>query len=281
MPPPHGGNLSFNSTEGYTTGDAPDDPDFLDQDEFLASLEATYHLPKDLQVGAYYRWTRTRIYEKIPDECLPFDITVRVATLGLRSVVDRFDFFFDPREGWGLTSDFGWSGGTIGSELEYLSWLTGFGLALEPFADSTWMQTVKIGIAEPLKGTSLDSEARFFAGGQSSVRGFDLDTVGPTTPGVGCYLIDPSPDECEVPRGGGALFVLNEELRIPVWRELRLAIFADVGQVWETWREADFDLSVGVGVGIRWSTPIGPLWVRPRRVFRSHRESRACVSFAL
>ncbi|MCG6950604.1 MAG: BamA/TamA family outer membrane protein [Acidobacteria bacterium] len=252
IPPPPGGNLSFISTVGYATGDAPDDPDFLDQDEFLASLEATYRLPNDMQVGGYYRWTRTRTYEKIPDDFLPFDITVRVGTLGLRSVVDRFDFFFDPRKGWGLTSDFGWSGEAIGSELEYLSWLTGFGLALETFAGSTWMQTVKIGIAEPLKGTSLDTEAKFFAGGQSSVRGFDLNTVGPVTYGS---------DGTLVPAGGAVLFVLNEELRIPVlWDPLRLAIFADVGQVWETREDLDFDFSVGVGIGIRWSTPIGPLW---------------------
>jgi len=75
--------------------------------------------------------------------------------------------------------------------------------------------------------------------------------VGPTTYGFEGSL---------VPAGGGALFILNEELRIPIWDPLRLAVFADIGQVWESWREADFDLSVGVGIGVRWSTPIGPLW---------------------
>ncbi|MDH3815209.1 MAG: translocation/assembly module TamB domain-containing protein [Acidobacteriota bacterium] len=246
IPPVPGGRLSFITTVGYTTGDDPIQPDIFNQDVKLASLGASYRLPKNLLVGVYYRWTDTRTYEKIPDDFLPRDRKIQVGTLGIRAVVDRFDYLFDPRRGWGLTSDLGWSGAAIGSDLEFVSWLSGFSLALEPFHDATWMQAMRVGVAEPLQGTNLDPEARFFAGGQASIRGFDLNSVGP--------------DFFGIPAGGGALFVLNEELRIPVWNPLRLAVFADIGQVWESWREADFNLSVGVGVGIRWSTPIGPLW---------------------
>ena len=114
------------------------------------------------------------------------------------------------------------------------------------------MQTARIGIAEPLKDQNLIRDVRFFAGGQSSVRGFDLNSVGPVTFG---------PDFSLVPAGGGALFVLNEELRVPIWGSLRAALFTDFGQVWESWSEADGELSIGVGLGLRWSTPIGPLWV--------------------
>jgi len=238
IPPVPGGRLSFITTLGFTTGDDRIQPEFFNQDVLLASLEASYRLPRNLQVGVYYRWTDTRTYEKIPDPDLPRDRDLQVGTLGIRAVIDRFDYLFDPRRGWGLTSDLGWSGAAIGSDLESVSWLSGFSLALEPFHDATWMQAMRVGVAEPLKGTNLDPEALFLAGGQASIRGFDLNSVGP----------------------GGALFVLNEELRIPIWNELRLAVFADIGQVWESWRVADFDLSVGVGVGIRWSTPIGPLW---------------------
>jgi len=251
LPPVPGGRLSFISTIGYSTGDAPDEPDLLNRDQKLASLEASYRLPRSVQVGVYYRWTDTRTYEKIPDFFFPIDINVQVGTLGARTIIDRFDYLFDPRSGWGLTSDVGWSGEAIGSDLEYVSWLSGFSLALEPIQDATWMQSLRFGVAEPLKGTSLDREARFFAGGQASVRGFDLNTVGPVTFGI---------DSSLVPAGGGALLILNEELRIPVWDPIRLAVFADIGQVWESWREADYDFSVGVGIGVRVSTPIGPLW---------------------
>jgi outer membrane protein assembly factor BamA len=246
IPPVPGGRLSFISTIGYSTGDDSIQPELFNQDVMLASLEASYRLPRNLQVGVYYRWTDTRTYEKIPDEDFPRETDLQVGTLGTRAVVDRFDYLFDPRRGWGLTSDLGWSGAAVGSDLEYVSWLSGFSLALEPFHDATWMQAMRVGVSEPLKGTNLDPEARFFAGGQASIRGFDLNSVGPEAFGL--------------PTGGGALFVLNEELRIPIWDPLRLAVFADIGQVWESWREADFNLSVGVGFGVRWSTPIGPLW---------------------
>jgi outer membrane protein assembly factor BamA len=250
IPPVPGGRLSFITTLGFTTGDAEFDPAAWNQDKNLASLEASYRVSTGAHVATYYRWASTRTYEKDPGD-FSFEDLTRVGTLGVRTIVDRFDYLFDPRSGWGLTSDLGWSDETIGSDLQYVSWLSGLSLALEPMKGTTWHQATRIGIAEPLKGTPLHPDARYFAGGQSSIRGFGLNSVGPSTYGFEGTL---------VPAGGGALFVLNEELRIPVWNALRLAVFTDIGQVWESWREADFDLSVGVGFGLRWSTPIGPLW---------------------
>ena len=251
LPPAPGSRLSLISTVGYTIGDAPDEPDLLEQEEKLLSFEAQYAVSRTVSAKTYYRWTNIHTYEKDPDFFFPIDSRIKIGVLGLQTVVDRFDNLFDPRSGYGLTSDLGWSSSAIGSDLEYVSWLTNFNLALEPFSGSTWIQTVRVGVAEPLKGTNLDREARFFAGGQSSIRGFDLNSVGPVTLGIEGAL---------VPAGGGALFILNEELRIPVWGPLRAAVFADIGQVWPSWSDADSDFSIGVGVGVRWSTPIGPVW---------------------
>ena len=251
LPPAPGSRLSLISTIGYTIGDAPDEPDLLEQEEKLLSFEVQYAVSRRVSAKTYYRWTNIHTYEKDPDFFFPIDSHLKVGVLGLQTVVDRFDNLFDPRSGYGLTSDLGWSSSAVGSDLEYVSWLTNFTLALEPFSGSTWIQTARVGIAEPLKGTSLDRAVRFFAGGQSSIRGFDLNSVGPVTYGIEGTL---------VPAGGGGLFILNEELRIPVWGSLRAAVFADIGQVWPSWSEADLDFSIGVGIGVRWSTPIGPVW---------------------
>ena len=251
LPPRPGSRWSLITTVGYLVGDAPDEPDLLEQEEKLISFEAQYAVSRTVSAKTYYRWTNTHTFEKDPDDFFPIDSSIKVGLLGLQTVVDRFDSLFDPRSGFGLTSDLGWSSSVVGSDLEYMSWLTNFTLALEPFSGYTWIQTVRVGVAEPLKGTNLDREARFFAGGQSSIRGFDLNSVGPVTYGIEGDL---------VPAGGGGLFILNEELRIPVWGSLRAAVFADIGQVWPSWSEADLDFSIGVGVGVRWSTPIGPLW---------------------
>jgi len=251
LPPVPGGRMSLISTLGFASGDAPDQPDLLTQEEYLASLEARYTLANRVQVGGYFRWTDTRTFEKDPDPFFPIDTRNRLGTLGARTVIDRFDNLFDPRRGYGLTSDLGWSSSALGSDFNYLSWLSNFSLALAPFSGSTWLQTARVGVAEPLKGENLIPDARFFAGGQASIRGFDLNSVGPVTVGLEGTL---------VPAGGGALFILNEELRIPVWNDFRLAVFTDIGQVWPSWRDADFQLSVGAGAGLRWSTPIGLVW---------------------
>jgi outer membrane protein assembly factor BamA len=253
VPPVPGGRLSFITTVGYSSGDAPEAPEILNKDIKLASLEASYRLPRGAQVGVYYRWTDTRTYEKDPSDFFPLDTRLKVGTLGLRTVFDRFDNLFDPRSGWGLTSDLGWSGGAVGSDLEYVSWISNYSLALEPYSDATWMQSVRVGVVEPLKNTNLHPDALLFAGGQSSIRGFDLNSVIPLTDSNGSLVPI-------LPPGGGALFILNEEMRIPVWSALRLAVFADIGQVWKSWRDANLDFAVGVGFGVRWSTPIGPLW---------------------
>ena len=147
--------------------------------------------------------------------------------------------------------DVGYSDDIFGSDLNYWTSLANGSLALGVFGSTTWMQSVRIGAAEPLDRQLLRPKARIFAGGQGSIRGFDRNTVGP---------LRLSFDEEFEPAGGGALFILNEELRIPVWGGLRAAVFADSGQVWESWSHANVHMSVGVGVGVRWATPVGPVW---------------------
>jgi translocation and assembly module TamA len=147
--------------------------------------------------------------------------------------------------------DVGYSDEVLGSEQDYWTALANGSVATGVFGSTTWVQSVRIGAAEPFDGQDLIEEVKFFAGGQGSVRGFDRNTVGP---------VEFSADEGFEPAGGGALFILNEELRIPVWGDLRAAVFADIGQVWESWSHANGHLSVGVGVGVRWATPVGPLW---------------------
>jgi outer membrane protein assembly factor BamA len=252
---PHlpGKRLSFLTTVGYREGDAQVDPDFLQEEEQTASVEGTWRLRPGSWARAYYRYTRTRIFEKEPDPFSPvvFDFTTDVGTVGLQYVHDRFDNPFDPSRGWGFTADLGWSASQFGSDLESLRTVTGITRALTLGHGSTWVQTLRLGDATALEGTNLDPQLRFFAGGQGSVRGFDRDSLGPTIEGHGGE---------QVSIGGGALFVLNEEFRLPFFKSFRGAVFADIAQVWESWSDADLELAVGAGVGIRWSTPIGLVW---------------------
>ena len=254
LPPLPGKRLSFSSTVGYSSGDAPTNPDLLNQDELFWSFETTrmFGIGRDVATDAgtlYYRFSSTHTFEKAPS-FFPIDTTVKVGLLGARYVRDRFDNPLDPRSGYGFSLDGGLSRDILGSELDYWTFLGRGSIVIRALGSSTWVHALRAGIAEPIGGTVLTKEAKFFAGGQGSIRGFDRDTVGPTQISLGGFA----------PAGGGALFILNEELRVPVWRELRGAVFVDAGQVWESWSDVDGNLAVGAGVGFRWSTPIGPLW---------------------
>jgi len=96
----------------------------------------------------------------------------------------------------------------------------------------------------------LPASQRFFAGGDTTVRGFSLDRLGaPETL-----------DQNGFPRGGNAVMILNAELRIPLWRDLGAVTFVDTGNVFA--RVPDFalsDLCASAGFGLRYRSPIGPL----------------------
>ena len=61
------------------------------------------------------------------------------------------------------------------------------------------------------------------------------------------------------PIGGEALFLLNEELRFPIFRDLQGVIFYDAGNIFRTMSDYDpTDLRQVAGAGLRLATPIGP-----------------------
>ena len=96
----------------------------------------------------------------------------------------------------------------------------------------------------------VPASERFYAGGDTTVRGFALDRLG-------------RPDTFDAdgfPKGGHALVIFNAELRVPVWR---------ISARSASWIPAtssrlvdDLDLSLikgAAGFGIRYRSPIGPL----------------------
>jgi outer membrane protein insertion porin family len=129
----------------------------------------------------------------------------------------------------------------------------------------------------PIVIEDLPASERFFAGGDTTIRGFALDTVG--TP----ETISPR----GFPRGGNGLLILNAELRIPVWKDFGAALFSDGGNVFA--RVTDFDpseLRGSVGFGVRYRSPIGPIRVdlgfkMDRRLIAGELENRTALHFSI
>ncbi|ENO17007.2 outer membrane protein assembly factor [Marinobacter nanhaiticus D15-8W] len=84
---------------------------------------------------------------------------------------------------------------------------------------------------------------RFFAGGDQSVRGYGYETLAPE-------------DEDGNTVGGQYMLVGSVEYQYPLTNTWRLAAFYDRGNAIN---DLNDPLATGVGMGIRWVSPVGPL----------------------
>jgi outer membrane protein insertion porin family len=96
----------------------------------------------------------------------------------------------------------------------------------------------------------LPASERFFAGGDTTVRGFSLDRLGS----------EETISDTGFPTGGNALVVLNTELRVGVVGGLGVVGFLDAGNVFPRAMDLDFrDLRAAAGFGLRYQSPVGPI----------------------
>ncbi len=93
---------------------------------------------------------------------------------------------------------------------------------------------------------SVPASRRFIAGGGGSIRGYSYRNVGPRVDG---QVV-----------GGRSLVEMSGELRVKITDKIGVVGFADAGNVYSD-IVPDFSnpFKIGVGAGIRYFTPIGPL----------------------
>lgn len=199
--------------------------------------------------------------------------------LTLNWLTDRGAPALDPVEGYRLATGLDWNTRWLGSTSEYLRW-TAEGSVYERvrpqwvLAGRLWLGSFLGGATvEPDGSAFVPPEDRFFAGGATTVRGFERNRLGP-----GVYVADsaivnpatgfPLPADSSAieffPTGGTAVIVASAELRVPspfLRERLRLAAFVDAGAVGTNrlWDLDAGDLRFTPGMGIRLATPIGPV----------------------
>jgi len=105
--------------------------------------------------------------------------------------------------------------------------------------------------------TDLPQSERFYAGGDTTIRGFALDRVGtrhiPALP-------NDTLNEDLLPIGGNGLVIVNAELRAPVSGGLGVVGFFDTGNVFARVTDIDLgELRSAVGGGVRYKSPFGPI----------------------
>ncbi|MEW5692128.1 MAG: outer membrane protein assembly factor BamA [Candidatus Hydrogenedentota bacterium] len=164
---------------------------------------------------------------------------------------DKRDNFFFPTQGYRLMLTNEVAGYFLGGDEDFDEfqiegrWFKNF------ISNQVFAVRARYGIIGDISGSdTIPSFRRFYIGGQNTVRGFrDRQIAIRSDTGV-------------ILGGGAQMFYLNLEYRIPIVEKLfSVVVFADAGTVWSGFGKSfdSSDIAYGAGLGMRISTPLGPI----------------------
>ena len=210
-----------------------------------------------VRVGLDYQLFRTEISNVVGDASADLKAeegTADVSVGGLSVSLDKRNNRFDPTAGYYLFSSGDLAGGVFAGDKEFWR-LQGGASHFWPHADRFVFESrVRTGIVNEYSDTpKVPIFERFFAGGANSIRGFQERRVGPRDP----LTNDPIGGEALLVAGvEEVLTVIQDERSRPI---LKVSLFYDAGNVWETVSDFGSSFRSGAGVGTRVTTPIGPV----------------------
>lgn len=196
------------------------------------------------------------------------DNELRIASLAPFVLLDRRDDPFDPTRGWSayLQAQYAFPFADADTELLRLFWQQ---TAFVPLGRAGVLAgSLRLGALRPFDGGRVPDplvpgdlpsrlvpiSERFFAGGRTSHRAYERDRLA--IPGETSVTLDGEPYEL----GGTALVLLNLDWRFPIAGAFGGTLFVDAGNVWGDYRDVDLtQAKLGVGLGLRYRSPIGPL----------------------
>jgi outer membrane protein assembly complex protein YaeT len=230
-----------------------------------ARVEAGFRLSRIYSAIGLYSFQKTRLFDEryTPDAPPPLIDrlfpTVRLSKVSASLIRDKRDDQLDPSTGTMMIVDGELAARAIGSEVGFVqTYLQSFYYHRVPAQRRIVLALgARVGLAhgftrvvEGLTVQDLPASERFFAGGDTTVRGFTLDRLGDEK------TITPT----GFPTGGNGVVVLNSELRIGVVGPLQATGFVDAGNVFARAGEIDFtDLRPTAGFGVMYRSPVGPI----------------------
>jgi outer membrane protein insertion porin family len=232
---------AFNRRFNYTT--------FISH-ETGGGLRFSRALGEYLRVGVGHR------YEAIDITNVADDASLRIKELAGRSTSsvvtpsiawDSRDNALNPSRGFYDFLSLDVAGGPFGAENKFFKAIGEANWYYPLLSDVILSLRGHLGYGEGYGGKELPLLERFFVGTQAvTIRGYSLRDVGPK---------DVNGD----PIGGNSVLLLSSQVRFPITTGLSLVGFIDAGNLYD---KGEFDptrLRVGVGPGIRFVTPLGPL----------------------
>jgi outer membrane protein assembly factor BamA len=235
-------------------------------------VEGSVRLDQRLSKATKLSWAYTNRRVSIDESTLkitPFLIPllsqpVRLGLISGALIQDHRDDPVEPHKGYYISIDAGLAEHFLGSQRNFLQLLARHSSYYRLGRRFVLARSTQFGeiFAFHYTGTAFDSiplPERFFAGGDTTNRGFGEEQSGPRDLDTG------------FPIGGTALFFNQFELRFPLIGEnIGLVLFHDMGNTFTSLTDIsfrvhqhnlqDFNYMVhAVGVGLRYRTPVGPL----------------------
>jgi outer membrane protein assembly complex protein YaeT len=252
-----------------------------------ATAQAARRLTREVSVTGSYSIQRTELLSvnvTTEDPSIPSLIArlfskdpLRLSSFSSSVIRDTRNDAVNPTSGGYLSVNGQVAARAIGSQVGYVkSFITAQTFHSVPGSSGIVLAgSARLGMAAEFDTDNpIPEPERFFAGGDTTVRGFALDTLG-----VRHEPADSQSDTIDkngFPIGGNATVVLNGEVRVPVRGGLSVVSFFDSGNVFQRLGQLNVaDLRSAVGFGVRYKSPFGPL--RFDLGFKTHVETFTCT----
>ena len=220
---------------------------------------------RNMRLQIRYDFNKTYLsHLLVPALVLPQDRNIHLSTFSGTLLRDTRDKPLDAHRGNLSTLTLGITPTAFGSSANFAK-LTGQYAFYRPLRSLVFANSIRLGLVKAFAGSFVPTSQTYFSGGGNSLRGFPIDQAGPQRLVPFCNVLKGQTGctNVTVPVGGRQLFILNSELRFPlgIMKPLGGVLFYDGGNVYSAINVPNFvhNYSNTVGLGLRYSTPIGPV----------------------
>lgn len=163
------------------------------------------------------------------------------------------------------------------SNIRFISLFGGFNFYIPLFSNFVLANSIRGGYITNLnRGVSEIPESRvFLLGGQSSIRGYELNSIPNRSD-----LLDNFEDPLTI-LTDSYFYLLKSELRFPIFKALGGVLFYDGGGVKISQRHQRDEYRDAIGLGVRISTPVGPVSIEYGFRLKRRDESLGRLHFSI